>query len=72
MEIKGFPQRSKGDSGVQFALVTKVRPESSNPKKERNHKSHVEAHKSASEPCPARRAGAPNHVYPECASDDGQ
>jgi len=42
-----------------------------NPNKERNFLTHVEAHESAYDPWPARRAGASNHVYPEHSCNHG-
>jgi hypothetical protein len=45
-------------------LVTDVRPVIFNPNKE-GFSAHVEADKSASDPCPASGAGASDDVYPE-------
>ncbi len=47
----------------------KVRPKTPNPNKGKDPVSHVEAHESTSDPRPARRAGAPNYVYAERASN---
>jgi hypothetical protein len=47
----------------------KVRPKTRDPNKGKDSVTHVEAHESTSEPCSASRAGAPNYVYAERASD---
>jgi hypothetical protein len=72
VENKAFPQRSQGDGGVQFDLVTQVRHVIPNPNKERNFVTHVEADKSTSDPRTTGRTGASNHEYTERACHDGE
>ena len=47
----------------------KVRPITPNSNKGKDPVTHVEADESTPEPSAACRAGAPNYVYAECASD---
>jgi hypothetical protein len=72
VENKAFPQRSIGDGGVQFHLVTQVRHVIPNPNKERNQVTHVEADESASGARTPNRTGATNYEYTERAGNDGE
>jgi hypothetical protein len=51
IENKGFSTALPQQAGVQFFLVTKVRPVTANPNKE-GPLHHVEADQSASDACP--------------------
>ena len=55
-----------------IGLVTEVRLVISNPNKERNFVTHVEADESAYDPWPSSRARASNFIYSERASLNGK
>ena len=74
-----LPIENKGFSTVlimrrrsTIGLVTEVRLVISNPNKERNFVTHVEADESAYDPWPSSRAGASDYAYPERACNDGK
>ena len=72
VENKGFSTALIMRRRSTIGLVTEVRLVISNPNKERNFVTHVEADESAYDPWPSSRAGASDYAYPERACDDGK
>jgi hypothetical protein len=72
VENKGFSTALIMRQRSTIELVTEVRLVISNPNKERNFVTHVEADESAYDPWPSSRAGASDYDYPERACNDGK
>ncbi|HXC44804.1 MAG TPA: hypothetical protein VNY51_14940 [Candidatus Dormibacteraeota bacterium] len=72
IENKGFSTALIMRRRSTIGLVTEVRLVISNPNKERNFVTHVEADESAYDPWPSSRAGASDYAYPERACNDGK